>query len=67
MMTKYTDHEHEWKVDYNAGSLFSIQCSKCHIIVELYAGHLSLTDYTRGSDLAICRHSMQYDELLTKP
>jgi len=60
-MTKYTDHDHEWKVDYNAGSLFSVQCSKCHIIVELYKEHLSLTDY---KDDCTARKTLRYDELL---
>ena len=60
-MTKYTDHQHEWEVDYNVQGLSSIQCSKCHIVVELYNKHLSLTDY---KDDCTARKTLRYDELL---
>ena len=62
-MDKYTDHQHEWGVDYNVQGLSSMQCSKCHIVVELYCEHLSLTDYTNG---CTARKTLRYDELLTK-
>lgn len=55
---RYTDHEHDWKVDYNVGGLFSVSCTQCPIMIELYSDYVALADYSTFS-----RKTIQYDQL----
>ena len=45
-MSKYTDHEHKWQIEYNFGGLLLVKCAECKLCVDLFGHHLTLTDYT---------------------
>ncbi len=64
-MSKYTDHKHNWNIEYNNGGLLLVKCKKCELSVELFDKHVTLADYTfKGADGLHPREFMPYDELL---
>ena len=66
-MSKYTDHEHDWQIEYNVGGLLSVKCAECELTVDLFACHLTIADYTtRDKSGLTLRETMSYNKMVEK-
>ena len=52
---EYRDCEHNWEVIMSGQVMGMIQCTECHLSIEMFCGHLSMWDYT----LAVIQRYLQ--------